>query len=257
MYRYKKMKLWQCFGIIFLFSLLTAFLKKDHAMPEPFPVANGFAIVELFTSEGCSSCPPADAVAEKLATEFPGRVYVLGYHVDYWNYLGWKDIYSQPAFTERQRQYASLFSLNSIYTPQVVVNGKTELVGSKENELRKTITAALKNATPVALSLSEGNHHDHTISVNYSSGEDGRLSLALVQNHAVSDVKRGENSGRQLRHINVVRDLKTVTVTKHQAGTATLTLPAGLSAQAVSVIGFVQHPQSLEVLAAGEIRNLK
>src|SRR5438132_289864 len=98
----------------------------------------GIAVVELFTSEGCSSCPPADAIAAKITSEFK-NVYVLGFHVDYWNSLGWKDEFSNAAWTNRQQQYASHFELSSIYTPQMVVNGKTELVGSNEQLLRKTI----------------------------------------------------------------------------------------------------------------------
>src|SRR5947209_3544323 len=88
----------------------------------------GFAVVELFTSEGCSSCPAADETLAKVAREYPENVYVLGFHVDYWDRLGWKDVYSSADYTNRQREYAQQFNLNSIYTPEVVVNGRVEFV---------------------------------------------------------------------------------------------------------------------------------
>ena len=112
---------------------------KEIAKAEP-----GFAVVELFTSEGCSSCPVADELAIALSKEYTKDVYFLGYHVDYWNYIGWKDRFSKADYTERQRQYAAVFRLNSIYTPQVVINGKKELVGSDHTRLRKAITEELK-----------------------------------------------------------------------------------------------------------------
>src|SRR4051794_39591301 len=91
---------------------------------------SGTAVVELFTSEGCSSCPPADEALAAAAKTYTGHVYVLGYHVDYWDRLGWKDPFSNAAWTDRQTRYADLFKLNSIYTPQAIVNGKTQFTGS-------------------------------------------------------------------------------------------------------------------------------
>jgi hypothetical protein len=104
----------------------------------------GAVLIELFTSEGCSSCPPADRLLEKLAAENNDKVYVLSFHVDYWNYIGWKDPFSQARFSQRQRNYARQFSLESIYTPQMVVNGVAEFVGSDEQKLRAAIA---KNST--------------------------------------------------------------------------------------------------------------
>jgi len=117
------------------------------ATPPPSLHATGFAVVELFTSEGCSSCPPADEILAKIAREYPDNVYVLGFHVDYWDRLGWRDIYSSADYTHRQQKYAQLFNLNSIYTPQAIVNGKHEFVGSNESSLRSAIEEGLA-ATP-------------------------------------------------------------------------------------------------------------
>src|ERR1700709_1958776 len=101
---------------------------------------DGFAVVELFTSEGCSSCPAADDVVAKVQNENNDKpVYILAYHVDYWNRLGWKDVFSDAAYSKRQNQYAAWLNLESIYTPQVVVNGNKEFVGSQESTLRSVI----------------------------------------------------------------------------------------------------------------------
>jgi hypothetical protein len=116
--------------------------------------STGFAVVELFTSEGCSSCPAADDAVAVVARDYPQNVFVLGFHVDYWNRLGWKDGYSSAAYTDRQGEYATAFSLNGIYTPQVVVNGKTEFVGSDKNKLDRAIKNELNENTTVTIELS-------------------------------------------------------------------------------------------------------
>src|ERR1700744_6104626 len=96
----------------------------------------GFAVIELFTSEGCSSCPPADALVARVQKESNDKpVYILAFHVDYWNRLGWKDVFSSAEYSERQNQYARWLKLSSVYTPQIVVNGRTEFVGSEEANL--------------------------------------------------------------------------------------------------------------------------
>src|SRR5258706_14663017 len=125
-------------GLIFSFCNSKATKKITHPAG-----GNGFAVVELFTSEGCSSCPPADEAMIKLAKEFPEHVYFLAYHVDYWDYIGWKDQFSNADYTKRQDKYAEEFKLNSIYTPQVVINGEKELVGSRESKIRTDIQQEL------------------------------------------------------------------------------------------------------------------
>jgi hypothetical protein len=123
-------------GIMILTGLSFS-ISGNGPVKEPAVIEPGFAVVELFTSEGCSSCPAADELAIALSKEYTGNVYFLGYHVDYWNYIGWKDRFSAADHTELQRQYASAFRLNSIYTPQVVINGKREFVGSDQTRLRR------------------------------------------------------------------------------------------------------------------------
>ncbi len=141
-----------------------SFIKKPETK-----AAQGFAVVELFTSEGCSSCPPADEAVADIAKQNKSNVFILGYHVDYWNYLGWKDMYSSSAYSNRQKQYASVFQLNSIYTPQIVVNGKTEFVGSDKNKLQQTITKELNNNIAKPFDASAKSTDEKTVVVNVKS----------------------------------------------------------------------------------------
>ena len=173
---------------------------------------NGFALVELFTSEGCSSCPAADELAAVIDGEKNKNVYVLSFHVDYWNRLGWNDRFSNAAFTNRQEQYAAILKLESIYTPQLVVNGKTEFVGSDERKLRNTIQHELKNTSPAVIELSTGITGSNTLEVSCTTqnASNGILNIALVQKHAETSVKKGENAGKVMKHTNIVRDLKKI-----------------------------------------------
>src|SRR5476651_2422634 len=125
---------------IFILTVIasSAFINFKKTVPSK---ANNqrFAVVELFTSEGCSSCPPADEAIAKLQKESNGKpVYILAFHVDYWNRLGWKDVFSNADYSERQNEYAKYLRLESVYTPQVVVNGKKEFVGSEESTLQSS-----------------------------------------------------------------------------------------------------------------------
>src|SRR4051812_2984549 len=170
----------------------------------------GFALVELYTSEGCSSCPPADALMEKLQIENAGKpVYVVAFHVDYWNQLGWKDTFSSSAFTARQRQYSDWMKLETIYTPQVVVNGVNEYVGSNERSIVQAIDASLNRGSENALTI-KGRVDSGKVQVEYEvtgPTKNKALYLALVQKKASSNVKAGENEGRHLSHLQIVREL--------------------------------------------------
>jgi hypothetical protein len=238
--------------LLLLFSSVAVIcygIKKEKRLMMNEP-SKGIAIVELFTSEGCSSCPPADRLLSKVATEFKD-VYVLSYHVDYWNYLGWKDPFSQAAFTDRQRKYAKRFNLETIYTPQVVINGTQEFVGSDEQRL---LASLLKNNSLDAIEL-KGNRKDaSTISLSYNikTTDPLWLQIAFVQPLAVSTVKRGENSGRTLSHINVVRQLITVDV-ESPTGLAELKIPSSLQIEAFDLILFTQQKNDDKVRSAARI----
>ncbi len=212
---------------------------------------NGFAVVELFTSEGCSSCPPADAAVAKVLKEYNNNVYVLGYHVDYWDNLGWKDAFSSAAFTQRQKRYAQVLNLSSIYTPQVVVNGEEEFVGSDENKLHSSINNDLKQTETNDLSISVKANDKNQVDVSYQTNATNNLNIALVQLMAVSKIQRGENSGATLHHVNIVRSLQTISLKKN-AGNVSFNLPAGLSAKDCEVIAFSQDAKNMKITAAAK-----
>lgn len=177
-------------------------------------------LVELFTSEGCSDCPPADALLERLDRSQPvagAQLVVLSEHVDYWNGIGWRDPYSSHTYSDRQNAYAGLFGLGSVYTPQMVVDGKFEFVGSDE---RRALAAAETAAKSEKVNVSFSGAHqesDRVLTVHLDTGHlpssaGGRANvlLAVADEKDESHVSGGENGGRTLRHIAVVRSLKKV-----------------------------------------------
>jgi hypothetical protein len=165
-------------------------------------------VVELFTSEGCSSCPPADVLLAELASR--PDVLALSFHVDYWDRLGWKDPYSSREATERQEHYAALLDLATVYTPQIVVDGKWQAVGSDRAEVEHALDLARRDRTEVPVTLVL-DHGQARISLG-SRGPGVAASVLLIgfDRRHVSAVKRGENSGRTLAHVDVVRGIEEV-----------------------------------------------
>ncbi|MEN2489445.1 DUF1223 domain-containing protein [Flavobacterium sp. B11] len=216
----------------------------------------GFALLELYTSEGCSSCPPADELLGKIQNEYRDKnVFVLAYHVDYWDKQGWKDIFSSADFTKRQYDYAQFLGKEPIYTPQVIINGKTDYIGSQETSLRNGIKSALSKQALASLNL-EANQNENSISVNYSvegTSKNSRLLLAVVQKEAKSNVKRGENAHRILSHYQIVRNLQSVDLNKNKKGTASVHLPKNYNAQDFEIIGFVQDMNSGAILGVKRV----
>jgi len=211
--------------------------------------AKGFALVELYTSEGCSSCPPADELVGKLSG-IKDNVIVLSYHVDYWDYLGWKDSYSNPLYSRRQQEYGNYFHLSSIYTPQIVVNGGTEFVGSNEAQLDQAIHKALQEipVTEIGLAIER---ESNQISVTCKTEGDGddQLNMVLVQKNASDFVQRGENHGKKLNHYFIVRDFQSQ---PGQAGSHifSLKIPAGLHPADCLVVAFLQNKKTGHIIAA-------
>ena len=180
--------------------------------PAPLAAADQSArvpvVVELFTSEGCSSCPPADALLRELEARQPiasVEVIPLGFHVDYWDELGWKDRFSSAAYTHRQEEYAARFGLQSAYTPQVVVDGRVEMVGNDRDRVLEAV--ARRAAAPRA--RIEAQRVGDQLEVRVSGAERGaEVLLALTETDLSTSVGGGENNGRQLRHTGVVRSLR-------------------------------------------------
>jgi hypothetical protein len=220
----------------------------------PAPAKDAFAVVELFTSEGCSSCPPADAVVATIQQEDKQLpVYVLCFHVDYWDRLGWKDAFSDAAWSDRQREYAHWLRLSQIYTPQVVVNGTKELVGSDAATLRRTIADHLQQPAAARLSLTDVRLAGSKVSWQAQAEgapRDADLVVAVVEHNAVTQVEAGENHGKTLSHIQIVRSLGTSHPDAKGNVAGHLGWPAAMTPADGELIAFLQDPASGRILAA-------
>ncbi len=247
-------KLW-LLPLVLAVLLVAAFTKTTFSKHTKMPYSQtGFAVVELFTSEGCSSCPAADEAVAAVSKKYGNNVYVLAFHVDYWDRLGWKDLYSEAAYTKRQSNYASLFRLQSIYTPQVIVNGKKQFVGSDKALLEATINTELKNTPDQVINLAAVKNEGKQILVTYKVAKaiDELLHVALIQLAAETDVKRGENGGRKLHHINIVRDYQTIALQKAAAGSIQLITPPALANNEFKVIAYLQNNTNGHITCATE-----
>jgi hypothetical protein len=217
-------------------------------------------LVELFTSEGCSSCPPADALLARLdATQFvPGaQAIVLSEHVTYWNQLGWRDPFSMDAMTERQQNYAARFGLASVYTPQIVVDGAAEAVGSDSKALgREVAKAAEMPKTEIRIEDAAWEGDGVHFAVRTTGPLHGMLMGALAEDATQSTVPRGENAGRTLHHVAVVRVLKEMGRDAADGRTLTLKLESKDSTaeqgKTLRLVVFLTDSQSGRVQAVAE-----
>lgn len=247
------------YGILAALLLVTgigfAFTGKQNAGIKQGS-GEGFALVELYTSEGCSSCPPADRLLAKIAQEYKDKeVYVLAYHVDYWNRLGWKDVFSSPQYSERQRTYSGYLKLDGVYTPQAIVNGHTEFVGSEETAMNNAIKQALAQNPAGRLELSGLKLNGNKASLQYRlSGVTGgnTLMLAVIKKYAQTQVKAGENNGKMLPHINIVQKLQPV-ILKSDTGNTEIVLPDGFNDKKWAILGFVQNSRNGAILAVQKV----
>ena len=235
------------------------------------PSARALVIAELFTSEGCSSCPPADEVLRQLVEQQPiagVELVALGEHVDYWDNLGWRDPFSSALMTQRQSQYARLSLSRSIYTPQLVVDGRYESVASEIAEVRKALVAAAKlprvhvavsGALPPLPPLPDDGRLELRVRVDVppalASHDDADVMVAVTEDHLVSSVIRGENKGRTLRHTGVVRAITSIGELKRHELTFSADLPIQISSGwkrgDLRAVAFVQERVSRIILGSG------
>jgi len=222
------------------------------AMVQPEKPGNnkhgGFAVLELFTSEGCSSCPPADELLARIQQEADDSVYILVYHVDYWNRSGWKDVFSKPGYSSRQYMYNKLFT-SQVYTPQLIINGKTEHVGGDESNILYDMKKVLGEPASASLKIvmRDREHLDYE-TVN-TTPED-RLVVAIVQKQGITAVKGGENKGRTLSHVQIVRDLFQFNP-GHGKGTVSIQLPKDFNTDSWELIAMIQDTRTGLMKAAG------
>ena len=252
--------------IIPAYILVACFSNEPKKPLKTIPVAKanytnmekGFAVIELFTSQGCSSCPPADKVltewVEKAANEHL-NVYPIAFHVDYWNKLGWKDPFSQEKFTKRQSAYADIMNLNSIYTPQAVINGTSECVGSSKDRMENYIKKALSEMPEAKIRIAMPSTTDgvidkiaYAIEGNY---DNCLLNVAIVERDLVTKVPRGENGGRTLTNDNVVREFNQISPEK--SGSIKLNYEKNAQGK-ISVVLYLQDKSSLKIKAANAVR---
>lgn len=233
----------------------------------PSGTATGPVLVELFTSEGCSSCPPADALLKHLSEQQPAdgiRIVALEEHVDYWNHLGWADPFSSSEFSERQNAYAETFGRDGVYTPQMVVDGQFEFVGSRSGAARDAIRkAAAEPKLNVALTLSGSAATEAPvvdIQISNASGVvphgESMLWLAITEKNLQSDVKAGENSGELLKHADVVRSLRKVTalpVPINYKAQVKLSLNSKWNRDSLTAVAFVAEQESRRIIGAGTV----
>ena len=194
-------------------------------------------VVELFTSQGCSSCPPADRLLAKLAKDgqAEGRAVVpLAFHVDYWNDLGWADPFSLPAWTERQRQYADALGDDRVYTPELVIGGGVGVVGSQTGAVGNAIAAA---PAQTAITATASWAKDK-VTITATAPSDADVVVALWENQTSTQVPRGENAGETLGSDHVVRRLERVAAAGQ---TASITLPIDAAWRGVGAVAFGQR----------------
>jgi hypothetical protein len=248
---------------LFFIAVICAACGNAALEPKPSPaMANKtafepIAVIELFTSQGCSSCPSADALLAKTieeAAKEKKNVYALSYHVDYWNRLGWADPFSNAAFSQRQNDYVSSMGLNGAYSPQMVLNGTNEFVGSDNAALTANIAKALNTKAIVSFNSLTASAGDH-IKVRYEVDgniKGATINFALISLSETTAVKRGENGGRTLTNENIVRQL----ITKNAAASgeiefASSPVPAKGNA---AVIVFIQQQKDKKIIGAAMTR---
>ena len=216
-------------------------------------------LVELFTSEGCSSCPPADALLAKLEHDQPvagAEIIVLGEHVDYWDSLGWRDRFSSHQYTERQGQYSTHFQLSDVYTPQMIVNGQAQFVGNDALSASRAIVRAA-HGNPLSLVVADTRVEGKRLSASVSApssaspGLRGDLYAAIVSPMETTQVRSGENGGSTLHHVGVVRSLTRVgDLQALQHGSVAFALPNIEQGRAMRLVVFAQAQGSGAILGA-------
>lgn len=213
--------------VVLLMGWLGPVATADESTRAAAPV-----VVELFTSQGCNSCPPADALLGEL-TQRPDLI-ALAFHIDYWNYIGWQDPFSSPEATKRQRDYARSLGLSSVYTPQMVIDGSFDVVGSDRVRVDRVIAAASqRQKLPVAIAASPAGGWVVTIPVG-EAAEPATVWLALYDRQHTTPVRRGENAGKTLTDYNIVREFRPI----GQWTGAKLDLPLDLGATDLAGRGF-------------------
>jgi hypothetical protein len=247
--------------VVFLFLIVpilfacSSFTGKEEQASKK---SKGFTVIELFSSEGCSSCPPAESLMSKLIRKADSDslpLYIIDFHVDYWDYLGWKDTLANPQYTKRQQEYGDYFKLSSIYTPQAIINGKSEIVGSDEEKINTAIDREIKQTSSLKLNCSLTKVEGQKIEMQYTITGDianSSLNFALVESGITVNVQRGENAHKTLVHDNAARVFKSIKLNSAEGEIALNATHINLTH--CKLICFVQNAANMNILAATQLQ---
>lgn len=236
--------------LAFATPLASATDSEAPAWPQTGPVK---AVIELYTSQGCSSCPPADALLKTLAED--PSIIALSLPVDYWNYLGWKDTFASPRNTERQRSYARARGDGAIYTPQAVINGMVHVNGASRAAIEQAIEATSKTAGPKQIPVQFRQQRNTLV---FSLGgeipghrpREATIWLGVVQSTGTVDIKKGENEGRTLTYTNIVHELTPIGIWKGQPLEVQLPRAELMQADVQKIVVLVQEGRSGPIIGA-------
>lgn len=238
-------------SVIFMLTGFSPFSQQHLKRQESRAVKTSIVVMELFTSQGCSSCPPADALLAAYAKPGNEQIIPLSFHVDYWNRLGWADPFSSRQYSDRQQWYSRYLPGGRVYTPQLVVNGRYETVGNNRAAVTKLITEAAGNEVMGEIEVRDIAIDKNSIRFHYASShirEDAVLNIALVQKEATTHIRAGENEGVTLTNRNIVRSFVTQSFSKE--GDGLITVPPAFEAAAYTLVLYVQDKSSLTIEAA-------
>lgn len=248
----------QLFFITLFFVATLVFSFNNKKVIEQKNDFEPITVIELFTSQGCSSCPSADRLLSQTifdAAKQNKKIYALSFHVDYWNRLGWADPFSSKQFSERQANYVDVFNINGAYTPQMLVNGAYQFTGSDKNALSKyTTTTQSIHATVQFKTLEAKQANNNWIQVKYAlegDAKDCNINIALVSAKETTFIKRGENEGATLINENVVRSFTTQKAKMEDGISLDI---KNISAQnKMMVIAYVQQQNNYKIVGAASV----
>ncbi|MBG6109727.1 hypothetical protein H4V97_003079 [Flavobacterium sp. CG_23.5] len=223
--------------------------KKTHSDSQ------GIVILELFTSQGCSSCPPADRVLEKYVLTNNPNIIPIAFHIDYWNYIGWKDPFSRAEFTNRQRDYSRNFNSGTIYTPQLIINGKYQVVGSNENSIKTLVNQELLIKNPARIDIYAITLVGNKLVVKCSTTDlsaNKTVNVALVKKKEFTSIKRGENTGLKQTSYNIVYDFKSKSLTNGTENQTIFDFKSDWKASDFMIVVYLQNNSNGKIIAASK-----
>lgn len=252
------------------FGFITCDIQKDvradkavdvsENQPQAFTKNKTPVLVELFTSEGCASCPPADrnlAILDKEQPSSDAEIIALSLHVDYWNGLGWTDEFSSPLYSQRQEIYGDKFKIGSVYTPQMIIDGNKQLVGSNLEEARKAINESAKTQK-ANIELAFSNEQLKVKISDLPKHENAAVFVAVAEDNLSTEVKKGENGGKFLQHTSVVRSLKPIGRVLNQENSFEMEIAPEIAPnwkkENLKIVVFLQENQSRKILGVNYLK---